>query len=135
MLRTGRNTTNSELNALARNRGGTSQKESPINRYIIKYNNIQTKKLKFICSSRDTSTRRVPQQQQQAPTQAQNGARGTNSYARGNGGSGSGGGGGGGSQQQNGEGVGGSSKFCHECGSEFPVQWARFCSFCGDRRL
>ena len=35
MLRTGRNTTNSELNALARNRGGTSQKESPINRYII----------------------------------------------------------------------------------------------------
>ena len=32
MLRTGRNTMNSELNALARNRGGTSQKESPINR-------------------------------------------------------------------------------------------------------
>jgi len=27
------------------------------------------------------------------------------------------------------------SKFCHECGSEFPVKWARFCSFCGDRRL
>jgi hypothetical protein len=33
MLRTGRNTLNSELNALARNRGGNnSQKESPINR-------------------------------------------------------------------------------------------------------
>lgn len=29
----------------------------------------------------------------------------------------------------------GTSKFCHECGSEFPVKWARFCSFCGDRRL
>ena len=34
MLRTGRNTLNSELNALARNRtgGNNSQKESPINR-------------------------------------------------------------------------------------------------------
>ena len=34
MLRTGRNTLNSELNALARNRtgGNSSQKESPINR-------------------------------------------------------------------------------------------------------
>jgi len=111
MLRTGRNTTNSELNALARNRGGTTNtKESPIN------------------------SRRVPQQQQQA--QAQNGSRGTNN-ARGVG-----------QQQQqhqqqlpqqqyqqNSEGTGSSAKFCHECGSEFPVQWARFCSFCGDRRL
>lgn len=112
MLRTGRNTTNSELNALARNRGGTSQKESPIN-------------------SRDASNKRAPQQQQQQQPQAQNqnGSRGV-SYGRG----------GGGQQQQyqqNGEVAGGnsSSKFCHECGSEFPVQWARFCSFCGDRRL
>lgn len=107
MLRTGRNTMNSELNALARNRGGTSQKESPIN-------------------SRDASNKRAPQQQQQQPqAQNQNGTRG--------GGYGRGGGGG----QQNGEAPGGgsSSKFCHECGSEFPVQWARFCSFCGDRRL
>lgn len=116
MLRTGRNTTNSELNALARNRGGTSQKESPIN-------------------SRDASNKRAPpqQQQQQQPPQAQNGSRAAG-YSRGSGG--------GGAQQQyqqqqNGEasGGGGSSKFCHECGSEFPVQWARFCSFCGDRRL
>ena len=35
----------------------------------------------------------------------------------------------------NSNGASNSSKFCHECGSEFPVQWARFCSFCGDRRV
>lgn len=33
LLRTGRNVTNSELNALARNRSGNSQKESPKNRF------------------------------------------------------------------------------------------------------
>lgn len=27
------------------------------------------------------------------------------------------------------------SRYCHECGYEFPVQWARFCSYCGDKRL
>lgn len=36
-------------------------------------------------------------------------------------------------QQQ--PGSAGNAKFCHECGSEFPVKWARFCSYCGDRRL
>lgn len=41
----------------------------------------------------------------------------------------------GGQQPQQKAGSAGVAKFCHECGSEFPVKWARFCSFCGDRRL
>ncbi|RNA38617.1 zinc finger C2HC domain-containing 1A isoform X1 [Brachionus plicatilis] len=84
MLRTGRNLTNSELNALARNRSGNSQRESPKN-------------------SRDPSVNRraavAPQRATHARYQENYGA-----------------------------------KFCHECGSEFPVEWARFCSFCGSGR-
>jgi hypothetical protein len=55
--------------------------------------------------------------------QQQNGAPRVGGYARAN------------QQHQHNEQAGGPSKFCHECGSEFPVQWARFCSYCGDRRL
>lgn len=110
MLRTGRNTTNSELNTLARNRGAATQKEPPIN-------------------SRDASNKRIPQQ---ATAQAQNGNRGA-AHGRVTGGA----------QQQyhqqqqqnGGDAPSPGTKFCHECGSEFPVQWARFCSYCGNHRL
>ena len=27
-----------------------------------------------------------------------------------------------------------SNKYCHECGTEFPVAWAKFCSNCGITR-
>lgn len=64
------------------------------------------------------NSRRPPAQQQQAQ---QNGMRAT--YVRGPAPSNSGGGGGGG------------GGFCGECGSAFPVEWAKFCSFCGDRRF
>jgi len=98
LLRTGRNTTNNELNnALARNRG---QKESPMN-------------------SRDPSKSRYGNQ----PSPHQNGGgQRTMTYGRQ-------------VSQQNNENQVATAKFCHECGSEFPVKWARFCSLCGDRRL
>lgn len=97
LLRTGRNTLNSELNSLARNRTGPqgySQKESP---------------------SRDPSQNRRPA----AGGSQQNGTKASNPRGQ--------------PPQQHGQNSG--SKFCHECGYEFPVQWARFCSYCGDQRL
>lgn len=27
------------------------------------------------------------------------------------------------------------SKFCHECGTKYPVEWAKFCCECGIRRM
>ena len=27
------------------------------------------------------------------------------------------------------------AKHCHECGEAFPVEWAKFCCECGERRL
>lgn len=27
------------------------------------------------------------------------------------------------------------SKFCHECGTRYPVEWAKFCCECGIRRM
>lgn len=26
-------------------------------------------------------------------------------------------------------------KFCHECGTKYPVEWAKFCCECGIRRM
>lgn len=26
-------------------------------------------------------------------------------------------------------------KFCHECGTKYPVDWAKFCCECGVRRM
>lgn len=97
MLRTGRNQSNNELNAMARNRG---KKDSPL-------------------QSRDHSKTRYGNQPSPSGPNKNSG------YG----------------QQRNGPplpqpgSAGGNSKFCHECGTEFPVKWARFCSFCGDRRL
>ena len=27
------------------------------------------------------------------------------------------------------------AKFCHSCGTRFPISWARFCCMCGEKRL
>jgi len=27
------------------------------------------------------------------------------------------------------------AKFCHACGTRFPISWARFCCMCGEKRL
>ncbi|CAF0852775.1 unnamed protein product [Brachionus calyciflorus] len=88
ILRTGRNLTNSELNALARNRSGNSQRASPKNR------------------DASNNGRRAVQQ-----PAARGGYGRTVGFKESPG-----------------------SKFCHECGSEFPVEWAKFCSYCGSGR-
>ena len=31
-------------------------------------------------------------------------------------------------------GGGGGGRFCVECGTQFPVEWAKFCCLCGERR-
>ncbi len=104
LLRTGRNLSNSELNALAsRNRSGSVgiKKESSMN-------------------SKKTAA---------YPGGASgNGLKYT--YTKG-----PAGGAGTGSSGYGASAGGHSGTFCGECGSEFPVQWAKFCSFCGDRRF
>lgn len=42
--------------------------------------------------------------------------------------------GGGNTNQQQHRDSRGSSKYCLECGTEFPVAWAKFCSHCGYTR-
>ncbi len=36
--------------------------------------------------------------------------------------------------QSNSRKVPGQSKFCGECGTQFPVEWAKYCCLCGERR-